>query len=381
MRLFDPFDLAGMALPNRIVMAPMTRSRAASEVADDLTANYYRQRATAGLIITEGVPISPEAVGYAFLPGFRSQTQRAGWRKVATAVRGARGRIFMQLWHVGRVSHASLQPEGRAPVSSTDRIAEGPRTFAYGRRDDGSIGFVAPSPPRALTTEEVSRVVAEYARAARDAVAAGFDGVEIHGAHGYLIEQFLNPLINDRTDQYGGSDEGRRRFLFEVVDAVALAIGPHKVGIRLSPRAQLLGAPAYEGNEAAYLEIFGQLAIRDIAYIHLSDTGARSGAPVMTDDFLRRIRAAYKGTLILAGSLDAEKANRLVEAGLIDLAAFGQPFIANPDLVDRIRRGAPWATPDASTYYGGGAAGYTDYPTLGARANVEPAIAGTSDTA
>lgn len=365
MSLFDAFDLSGMAMPNRIVMAPMTRSRAQAETADDLTALFYRQRASAGLVITEGVPISLEAVGYAYLPGFRSQAQRAGWRKVASTVRAAGGRIFMQLWHVGRVSHVSLQPDGRPPVSSTDQPAQGPRTFAYATREDGSIGFVAPSPPRALTTEEVGRVVADYARAARDAVAAGFNGVEIHAAHGYLIEQFLNPLINDRSDLYGGSDQGRQRFLLEVIDAIAVAIGPERVGIRLSPRAQLLGAPAYDGNEETYLQVFRALSERGIAYLHLSDTGARAGAPVMTDVFLGRVREAFSGSLVLAGSLDAEKATRLVDQGLIDLAAFGQPFIANPDLVERIRTGAPWATPDQATYYGGGAEGYTDYPTVG----------------
>lgn len=364
MNLLDPFDLSGLALTNRVVMAPMTRSRAAGETADDLTALYYRQRATAGLLITEGVPISPEAVGYAFLPGFRTQAQRAGWRRVATAVHMAGGRIFMQLWHVGRVSHVSLQPEGRAPVSSTDRPADGPRTFAYAKRNDGSVGFVTPSAPRALTTEGVAQVVIDYARAARDAIAAGFDGVEIHGAHGYLVEQFLNPGINDRTDRYGGSDVGRRRFLLEVIDAVSTAVGPNRVGVRLSPRAQLLGAPAYDGNEETYLRVFQALSDRKIAYLHLSDTGARAGAPVMTEDFLSRVRAVYSGAVVLAGGLDAEKAEHLVGAGLIDLAAFGQPFIANPDLVDRIRRGATWRKPDPATYYGGGAAGYTDYPTL-----------------
>lgn len=363
MSLFENFDLAGLQLPNRIVMAPMTRSRSPAGVADDLMAIYYSQRATAGLIISEGVPISREAVGYAFLPGIHTERQIEGWRGVTSAVHDAGGRIYAQLWHVGRVSHTSLQEGQGHPVSSTARPAEGPRTFAYARREDGSVGFVAPSVPRALATDEISRVVGDYARAAKDAVKAGFDGVEIHGAHGYLIEQFLNPHINDRTDGYGGSLKARRRFALEVVDAVAAAVGPERMGIRLSPQAQLLGAPPYEENEATYIQLFAELSTREVSYLHLSDTGARAGAPVMSDTLLARTRDAFSGAVVLAGGLNAEKAERLVAAGLIDLAAFGQPFIANPDLVMRIERGAPWATPDTATYYGGRAAGYIDYPT------------------
>lgn len=366
MSLFETFDLAGLQLPNRIVMAPMTRSRAPTEVADDLTAIYYQQRATAGLIISEGAPISREAVGYAFLPGLYTERQIEGWRGVTSAVHDAGGRIYAQIWHVGRVSHVSLQDGQQPPVSSTDRPAEGPRTFAYAWRDDGSVGFVAPSVPRALTTEEIARVVADYAHAAKQAIRAGFDGVEIHGAHGYLIEQFLNPTINDRTDQYGGSLEARRRFALEVVDALAGEVGPERVGIRLSPLAQLLGAPAYADNEATYFELFAELSKRRIGYLHLSDTGARAGSPVMTDALLRRVREVFSGAVVLAGSLDAEKADRLLAAGLIDLAAFGQPFIANPDLVERIAIGAKWAVPDTATYYGGRAAGYIDYPSYAA---------------
>ena len=196
MPLFSNFQLGGLTLPNRIVMAPMTRSRAKTECADELTAAYYAQRSTAGLIVSEGVPISREAVGYAFLPGISTDEQVAGWRQTTNAVHKGGGRIFAQLWHVGRVSHTSLQEDGRQPVSSTTQPAAGDRVFAYAWRDDGSVGFVQPSPPRALDTSEVSRVVADYASAAQRALAAGFDGVEVHAAHGYLIEQFLNPKIN-----------------------------------------------------------------------------------------------------------------------------------------------------------------------------------------
>lgn len=364
MRLLERFELGGLTLPNRVVMAPMTRSRAPVETADGQTALYYRQRAAAGLIVSEGIPISPEAVGYSFLPGLSSRQQLDGWRGVTDAVHDAGGRIYAQLWHVGRVSHTSLQPQGLAPVSSSSQPAVGPRVFAYAPREDGSIGFVPPSAPRALATEEVVRVVADYGRAAHRALEVGFDGVEIHGAHGYLVEQFLNPGINDRTDQYGGSPGARRRFLLEVLDAVSNAIGPARVGIRLSPKAQLLGAPGYDDNEATYLAAFAELDRRGIGYLHLSDTGARAGNAAMTPAFLSRVRETYRGVVVLAGSLTAESAERRIADGLIDLAAFGQPFIANPDLVARIALRAEWAKPDPATYYGGGAAGYTDYPAL-----------------
>lgn len=364
MDLFSPFDLGGLVLPNRIVMAPMTRSRAAAERADNLTAAYYRQRASAGLIISEGVPISREAVGYAFLPGVSSDEQVAGWRGVTHAVHESGGRIFAQLWHVGRVSHTSLQEAGAAPVSSTNEPAEGGRAFAYARRDDGSIGFVPPSAPRALETSEVPRVVADYVVAARNAISAGFDGVEIHAAHGYLVEQFLNPKINLRTDRYGGSLEGRVRLLLEIVEGVASITGPGRVGVRLSPNASLLGAPTYDYNASTYLHAIAELGRRRLSYVHLSDTGARAGTRAVDDDLLGQVREVFPGAIVLAGGLDREKAEPLLAAGLIDLAAIGQPFISNPDLVERMQRGWPLARPDRDTYYGGGAEGYIDYPSF-----------------
>ena len=362
MPLFSNFQLGGLTLPNRIVMAPMTRSRAKTECADELTAAYYAQRSTAGLIVSEGVPISREAVGYAFLPGISTDEQVAGWRQTTNAVHKGGGRIFAQLWHVGRVSHTSLQEDGRQPVSSTTQPAAGDRVFAYAWRDDGSVGYVQPSPPRALDTSEVSRVVADYASAAQRALAAGFDGVEVHAAHGYLIEQFLNPKINYRSDQYGGSLEARARLLVEVVDAIAAVTGPERLGVRLSPNASLLGAPPYEGNPETYLHVISELGRRQLGYLHFSDTGVRAGARAVDDQFLRQARERFSGAIILAGGLDKERAEPLVASGLIDLAAIGQPFIANPDLVERLRRGWALAKPDRDTYYGGGGEGYVDYP-------------------
>lgn len=366
MTLFSSYRLAGLPLANRVVMAPMTRSRAQSEIADQATVTYYRQRATAGLIITEGVPISREAIGYSFLPGLSTDAQVAGWSEVTNAVHKGGGRIFTQLWHVGRVSHAVLQPNGQPPVSSTDAAAQGDRVFAYGPREDGTIGFLRPSQPRALATDEVPRVISDYAEAALYALAAGFDGVEIHAAHGYLMEQFLNPGINQRTDRYGGSIEARSHLLLDTVDAISAIVGVGRLGVRLSPNATLLGAPSYEENSATYFHVAAELGRRGLAYLHLSDTGARTGTPAVTDALLRRTREVFPNAVVLAGGLDQSKAERLIGAGLIDLAAFGQPFISNPDLVERMRRGWPVTTPDRDTYYGGGAAGYTDYPVYAA---------------
>lgn len=371
MSLFSRYELSGLPLPNRIVMAPMTRSRAQSECADEMTATYYGQRASAGLIITEGTPISPEAIGYSFLPGLGTPSQVAGWRQATNAVHEAGGRIFTQLWHVGRVSSAVLQPNGQPPVSSTEVAAAGERVFAYGPRPDGSIGFIPPSKPRALATDELPRIVSDYARAARHALEAGFDGVEIHAAHGYLMEQFLNPAINDRTDRYGGSMEARSRLLLETVDGIAEIVGPERLGVRMSPNATLLGAPAYEENIATFLYAAAELGRRGIAYLHLSDTGARTGTPAVTESLLRRVRDVFSNAIVLAGGLDKTKAERLIGAGLIDLAAFGQPFISNPDLVARLRHDWPLVTPDRDTYYGGGAEGYIDYATHAPPAKAE----------
>lgn len=360
--LFQPYEFAGHRLRNRIVMAPMTRARRPDYVADAETARYYRQRASAGLIISEGTPVSPEGQGYINVPGIWSAEQVAGWCLVTDAVHQEGGTMFAQLWHVGRMSHVSLQPNGGQPVSSTNKPARDPKSMAFVFLDDGSTGFVEPSVPRALETGEVARVVADFVRGARNAREAGFDGIELHAANGYLFEQFLNPVLNSRTDRYGGSVENRMRIVLETVDAMVEAIGAERVGIRLAPFNQQFDMPVYDDDGETYLFLARELAKRKVAYIHLNDNWA-AGRSVIEDAFLRRFRDAFDGTLILAGAMTLERAQRLVDQNLIDLPAFGQPFIANPDLVERLRAGAPLATPDRATWYGGGSAGYTDYPT------------------
>lgn len=363
--LFEPFTLGRRRLANRIAMAPLTRSRARpGNVPSELAIAYYAQRADAGLIVTEGTAISPTAIGYLDVPGLWNAAQVAAWRPVTSAVHERGGTIFTQLWHVGRVSHVSTQPGRAAPVSATARIAADSQ--AFGLREDGTAALVGVSSPRALATEEVAGVIADYARAARHAEEAGFDGVELHGANGYLIEQFLNPRVNDRTDAYCGDTlEGRTRFLLDTLDAVIAQIGADRVGVRLSPYGQLHDMPLYSELEETYLHLASEFARRGIAYLHIMDQSTR-GADAMPADFLAKLRANYTGALILAGGMTAERAEQLIGSGLIDIAAFGEPFIANPDLVDRLRHGWPIVKSDRAIHYGGGARGYTDFPTFAA---------------
>ncbi|NKS41573.1 alkene reductase [Prescottella equi] len=358
-RLFDQYRLGDIVLGNRVVMAPMTRARSADTIAGAHTAEYYRQRATAGLIVTEGTPISPEGQGYALVPGIWSGEQVAGWRTVTDAVHKEGGRIFAQLWHVGRLSHTSLQPDRQRPVSAGAVTARECKTFAF--VDDDTIGFVDVSTPRPLSTEEVDRVVRDFVRAANNAKGAAFDGVELHGANGYLFEQFLNPSANTRTDRYGGSVRKRARFLLETVDRVSEAIGSTRVGIRLSPFSELFDMPAYSETAETYLYLASELSRRNLAYLHLADQRPAGGRTVGID-FLTEFRAEYPGTIVLAGGMTQELAEDLMEKNLIDLSAFGQPFIANPDLVERMQNGWPLTEPDPDSYYGGGVEGYLDYP-------------------
>ncbi len=361
-RLFQAFDLSGTPMANRIVMAPMTRARNPDCVANALTAAYYRQRASAGLIISEGTPVSPQGQGYIDVPGIWTDEQAAGWRHVTDAVHAAGGRMFAQVWHVGRMSHASLQPDGGQPVAASDTpVASDGKSMAFIRHADGSPGFAQPTPPRALGTDEIPGVIGDFAAAAERAIQAGFDGVEIHGANGYLFEQFLNPLTNARTDAYGGSLQNRARLLLDTVDAVAARIGASRVGVRLAPNNHVFDMPTYADNEASYLYLAEQLRSRGIAYAHLNDNRA-NGQAAIGEDFLRRFKQAFGGTVILAGAMQRDRAIRLIDAGLIDLAAFGQPFIGNPDLVHRLEHDLPLTTPDRETYYGGGVEGYLDYP-------------------
>ena len=358
--LFDPYSLADVQLRNRVVMAPMTRARSYDSIANSVMADYYSQRATAGLIITEGTPISPEAQGYAFIPGIWTSEQVAGWKETTTAVHDRGGRIFCQLWHVGRLSHPSLQPEAQQPVSSGSLPARDCQIFAYD--DDGEVGFINVTDPRPLSTDEVGRVTRDYAAGAANALDAGFDGVELHAANGYLFEQFLNPGINTREDEYGGSIPNRARFLLEAVDRVVEEVGSSRVGVRISPFSGLFDMPAYDEAEDTYLYLATELGRRHIAYVHFIDQNP-DGQRLLGPEFLTAFRARFDGTIILAGALTGELAQTYVESGLIDLAAFGQPYIANPDLVERLQNGWPLATPDPLTVYGGvGAEGYSDYP-------------------
>ncbi len=358
--LFQPLTVGAVKVANRAFMAPLTRMRAdqPGDVPNALMAEYYVQRAGAGLIITEGTQVSPQGKGYADTPGIYSPEQVAGWRQITDAVHAAGGLIAPQLWHTGRVSHESFH-DGSLPVSAS----EAPFRNRTSLKDaDGKV-FRADCPtPRALTVEEIAEVVEDYRIATRNAREAGFDLVEIHGAHGYLLHQFVSADSNLRTDEYGGSLENRARLMLEVLDAVIGEWDAAHVGIRISPIGAFNGLQDPEGAEAGlYLaEEFGR---RGIAFLHLSEPDW-AGGPELTDEYRKQLRAAFPGVIVGAGAYDAEKAERLIEAGLIDAAAFGRAFIANPDLPERLRTGAELNEPDLATFYGGGARGYTDYPAL-----------------
>jgi N-ethylmaleimide reductase len=353
--LFDPIRIGDIELANRIVMAPLTRDRAPGQIPSALAVEYYRQRASAGLIISEATPVCAEGHGYLDTPGIHDAAQVAAWRRVTDAVHAAGGRIVVQLWHVGRISHVSLLPNGQAPVSSTARRAEG-TTFT---RD----GFVPVSAPRALRTDEIPAVVEHYRNAARNAIAAGFDGVEVHGANGYLIEQFLRDSINDRSDAYGGSVENRTRLLREVMQAVAGAIGGSRTGLRLSPVTPSNDAGQDSDPQRLYEHALAQLAPLHLAFVEVVEgqtAGARDFAPF---DYAA-LRRRFDGAWIVNNGYQRQMALDAVASGRADLVSFGRPFIANPDLVRRLREDAPLNAVDKATLYGGGAKGYTDYPTL-----------------
>ncbi|SEG67493.1 alkene reductase [Marinobacterium lutimaris] len=353
--LLSDYQLGATRLNNRVVMAPMTRSRAVDGVPDHNTALYYAQRASAGLIISEGVPVSRQGTGYLYTPGIYSDRQVDAWRAVTDAVHEQGGRIFAQLWHVGRVSHRSIQPNNGAPVSSV--AVAGGKAFAYD--DQGQARDLAASEPQALDAAGIEDVVYEFRQAAANAIEAGFDGVEIHAANGYLIEQFINPLLNTRKDQYGGATlESRSRFLLEVVDAVVDEIGADSTGVRLSPYNELGEMPLYADIAETYLHITEALQARGVVYLHLAAQEA-----LITSGLLGQIRDNWKGALMLAGGLSAGQADQMIADGVLDLAAFGTPFVANPDFVERTRNGWPLASVNRSSFYGGGAEGYVDYPT------------------
>lgn len=352
--LLSPFRLADTSLANRVVMAPMTRSRAIDGHPDAQTARYYAQRASAGLMISEGLPVSAQAVGYLHTPGIYLPSQVAAWRQVTDAVHAKGGRIFAQLWHVGRVSHHSLQPGGQAPVSAV-AVAGG---SAYAFDSNGQPATVPASSPVALDEKGIGAVIQEFRQAAANAMAAGFDGVELHGANGYLIEQFINPLLNTRSDRYGGQSlQSRSRLLLEIVAQIAEEIGAGRLGVRLSPFNTLQDMPPYPQTLETYAFISEMLNEYRLAYVHLACQGA-----VLSSGLLAEVRRRWQGPLILAGGLTPEQADNLIAEGITDLAAFGTPFIANPDFVERIRHQWPLAMVDRASFYGGGAKGYTDYP-------------------
>lgn len=353
--IFQPYDLGRIRLANRIVMAPLTRNRAgAGLVPSRHAADYYAQRASAGLIIAEATQISPQAQGYQDTPGLYSPDQIAGWRTVTDAVHAKGGRIFVQLWHVGRVSHVDLQPGGAAPVAPSAIRAE-TKTFVNNR-------FTETSMPRALTLEEIPGIIDDFRKAAANAIAAGFDGVEIHGANGYLLDQFAKDGANQRTDAYGGSVENRARLMLEVAAAVAAEIGADRTGIRLSPVSPANGVSTSDPH-AQFDHIVDGLNALGLVYIHVVE-GATGGPRDAVPFDYASLRRRFSGTYIANNGYDLDLATRHLAEAQADLIAFGRPFIANPDLVARLKTGAALASINPATIYGGGAEGYTDYPAL-----------------
>ncbi|MDP9873927.1 alkene reductase [Agrobacterium tumefaciens] len=351
--LFEPAALGAFTLTNRIVMAPLTRNRAgAGFVPGDLTAEYYAQRASAGLIVSEATQISQQGQGYQDTPGIYTQAQIDGWKKVTAAVHEKGGRIVLQLWHVGRISHVDLQPNGGAPVAPSAIRAE-VKTFV-------NNGFVDVSEPRALELEELAGIINDFRKAAANAIEAGFDGVEVHGANGYLLEQFAKDGANIRTDAYGGSVENRARLLLEVTAAVAQEIGPERTGIRISPVSPANGISCSD-PQAQYDYIVDELDALGIAYIHVVE-GATGGPRDVAPFDYGSLRRRFSKTYIANNGYDLELATSHLADGRADLIAFGRPFIANPDLVERLQSGASLAEVNSTTIFGGGAAGYTDYP-------------------
>lgn len=354
--LFAKTTLGSLTLQNHLVMAPMTRSRATGNIPNELMAEYYAQRGSAGLIITEGTSPSPNGLGYPRIPGIFSAAQVAGWKRITEAVHPQGAKMFIQFMHCGRVGHALNLPSGA-------RILAPSAVRADGEMYTDAEGMKPHPTPQAMTEADIKTAIEEFAQAAQNAMAAGFDGVELHGANGYLLEQFIRPNSNQRTDRYGGSIENRARFVLEVADAVIKAIGKDKVGIRLSPFGVFNDMPLYEAMEADYTYIAQQLNIRGLAYIHLVDHSSM-GAPPVPDSMKVTLRNVFKGKLILSGGYDAARAESDLAAGKCDLVAVAKPFLANPDLVTRWQTGAALNAPDMNTFYTPGPKGYTDYPVL-----------------
>ncbi|MBU0566025.1 MAG: alkene reductase [Gammaproteobacteria bacterium] len=365
--LFTPASLGSFALRNRIVLPPLTRSRSSQpgNIPNAVMATYYQQRASAGFMVTEGIQIEPRGQGYAWTPGIHSPEQVEGWKAITQAVHDEGGVIFAQLWHVGRVSHTSLQPGGEQPVAPSAIPATNVKVFIETGPGEGAL--VEPSMPRALSNAEVKELVQLYAEAARNAMEAGFDGIEIHCANGYLVNQFISAHTNSRTDEYGGSLQNRLRFLREAVQAIADAIGAERVGVRFAPlfastdeERVYLGLVEQDPHET-YIEAVKILQTIGVAYVSLAEADWDS-APELPSSFREAVRATFSGAIIYAGKYTPERAAAAVEAGWADLIAFGRPFIANPDLPTRIANGWPMNPLDASSMYGGTEKGYIDYP-------------------
>lgn len=357
--LFQPIQLGNLQLSNRIVMPPMTRSRASQpgNLANEMMATYYGQRASAGLIVAEGTQISPMGQGYAWTPGIYSPAQIAGWKKVTDQVHAKGGHIFAQLWHVGRVTHPD-NIGGEQPISSSALKAENVKVFIDNGSDEP--GFVDVVEPREMTHDDIKQVLAEYHQAALNAVEAGFDGIELHAANGYLVNQFIDSEANNRSDEYGGSLENRLRFLDEVVATLVDAIGAERVGVRLAPLTTLNGT--VDANpEETYTAAAALLSTHKIAYLHIAEVDW-DDAPDTPESFKRALREAFDGVLIYAGRYNAESAEQAISQGLADMIGFGRPFVANPDLPERIKNGHPLAAHDPNTLFGGGEKGLTDYP-------------------
>jgi N-ethylmaleimide reductase len=355
--LFTPFRLSTLDLPNRIVMAPMTRNRAGpGNAPSPLNATYYAQRASAGLIVAEASQVSPQGIGYPGTPGIHSAEQIAGWQLVTDAVHTAGGRIFLQLWHVGRISHPSLQPGGALPVAPS-AIAPAGQAWTL----EGMKPYVT---PRALETAEIPGIVEQYRQGAANAKAAGFDGVEVHAAHGYLLDQFLRDSTNRRTDIYGGGAENRARLLIEVMEAIAGEWRPERVGVHLSPTNLSFNDISDSDPATTFSTVVRALDRLGLGYLHLVEPGPADpvGPPPRLDAAF--FRPLWRTALVANKAYDLDRANATLKSGAADLISFATAFIANPDLPERLRRGGPFNAAERKTYYGGGAKGYTDYPAL-----------------
>lgn len=369
--LFKTYALGTRKLKNRIVMAPMTRSRTSTgDIPNALMADYYAQRVSAGLIITEATDVSAYSNGYACTPGIYTAEQTQGWRLVTDQVHLHGGMIFLQVWHVGRMAHHTMLPNGEAPRGATDERAAQSQVFIYDSK--GTAVFVPADTPRKIETDEVAALLEEFRLAFKNAKAAGFDGVEIHGANGYLFDQFMNSTLNTRTDQFGGqTPQTRTRLLLDVVDIAIRELGPDKVGVRVSPFGKFNSMPSDPFTEETLLYLCSELNRREIAYLHVVYQPLPAGNTVdsefnelnLSDDLVRKVREAFQGTLIWCGGFDKQTAQAALDDGWADLIAFGRPFIANPDLVDRMTNNWPLAEAHPSTFYTrDGERGYTDFP-------------------